>query len=391
MNNLSDFVADALAERDDTISAFASRIGTTRQTVARWSTSLPGAETLRRVAADLDVPYSQVLVSALVSAGYVETPADVLAGQDVHAVIETDPYCPSCGGGVLAGVFSDSDTAGEFARVSHSINREMSDFESAATQIDSVSIPEAIEIHTHSWSSQRDELRHGSVLVGERPARLFDRDISDIEVSTLGDDGQVFALRVSSIEDSAGRNALLALLDEFRKAGKLLPPDVNPHAGRPSSLLAEAALAAQRYYADLYGDAQAPQVDESQLDGLSVPPPAREPAVGDTTVVGDRTFTVTHHGMAVSGLGPDVVAIEDVEHLPGFAGWHRPHRPQSPMVTIPEGTFERVLGVPYIWGASHAAEPAPPRPPRLPVPSIRRYTVAAPTPAPIAGMKDLIV
>jgi len=386
MNNLSDFVADALAERDDTISAFASRIGTTRQTVARWSTSLPGAETLRRVAADLDVPYSQVLVAALVSGGYVETPADVLAGQNVHVVIEADPYCPSCGGGVLAGVFSDSDAAGEFARVSRSISREMSDFESAATQIDSTPIPDAIEIHTHSWSSRRDELQHGSVLVGERPARLIDRDISDIEVSTLGDDGQVFALRVSSIDDAAGRNALLAVLDQFRKAGKLLPPDVNPHAGRPSSLLAEAALAAQRW-ADLYGDAQAPQV-EPQLDGLSVPPAARQPAVGDTTAVGDRTFTVTHHGMAVSGLGPDVVAVQDVEQLPGFVGWHRPHRPRSPMVTIPEGTFERVLGVPYVWGAGHAAEPASPRPP---VPPIRRYTVAAPAPDPIAGMDDLIV
>lgn len=387
MNNLSDFVADALAERDDTISAFASRIGTTRQTVARWSASLPGAETLRRVAADLDVPYSHVLVAALVSGGYVETPADVLAGQDVHVVIEADPYCPSCGGGALAGVFSDSDTAGEFARVSHSISRGMSDFDSTATQIDSTSIPDAIEIHTHSWSSQHDQLQHGSVLAGERPARLIDRDVSDVEVSTLGDDGQVFALRVSSVDDAAGRNALLAMLDQFRKAGRLLPPDVNPHAGRPSSLLAEAALAAQRYYADLYGDTQAPQV-ESQLDGLSVPPPAREPAVGDTTAVGDRTFTVTHHGMAVSGLGPDVVAVQDVEQLPGFVGWHRPHRPQSPMVTIPEGTFERVLGVPYVWGAGRATEPAPPHPP---VPPIRRYTVAPPAPDPIPGIDDLIV
>ena len=75
MDNLSDFISGALTERGDTVMAFAARIGTSRQTVARWNASLPSAEMLRRVADDLDVPYSQVLVAALVSAGYIATPA----------------------------------------------------------------------------------------------------------------------------------------------------------------------------------------------------------------------------------------------------------------------------------------------------------------------------
>lgn len=397
MDNLPEFIAGVLAERADTVTAFAARVGTSRQTVARWNASLPAAETLRRVAVDLDVPYSQVLAAALVSAGYVGTPADLLAGQDVHVVLEHESACPSCGGGLVGGVFSNGGTAAEFARVSGSIDRGMSDFDSAVARIDSVPVPEAIEIHTNSWWSQRDQLRHGSVLVGERPARLIDRDISDIEVCALGDGGQVFELSVSSIDDAAGRAALLTLLDQLRKDGKLLPPDVDPHAGRPSSFLSEAALAAQIcFYADLYADAPTPRV-ESQLDGLSVPLPTHEPAVGDTAVVGGRTFSVTLPGMAVAGDGPDVVAVHDVEELPGFVGWHRPQRLQSPMVTVPDGTFERVhaellkashIQVPYVWGAGHAPESTPPRPPS---PVIRRYTVAAPAPERMAGVDDLIV
>jgi len=395
MDNLPDFIAGLLGERGDTVAAFAGRVGTSRQTVARWNASLPSAETLRRVAEDLDVPYSRVLTAALVSAGYVETPADVLAGQDVHVVVASDRE--SCRFGAVAGVFSDGDTAAEFARVSQSIDPGMADFDSESATIDSVSIPQAIEIHTNSWRSWTDQLRHDSVLVGERPARLVDRDISDIEVCALGDEEQVYELTVSSIDDAAGRSALLTALGQLRKDGKLLPADINPYAGRPSSLISELVLASElRMYRDMFSDSSAHRT-EPQFDALSVPEPTHQPLFGDTAVVGDRTYCVTHHGMAVVDNGPDVLAVQDVEELPDFAGWRRPTPPLSPLLIANDSAerfraahraadLARMPSVPYVWGADNRPQPPPP-----PAPAIKRYTVPAPPPGQIEGVDDLNV
>lgn len=314
-------------------------------------------------------------------------------GQDVHVVIGSD--CVSCSGGVLSGVFSDGDTAAEFSRVSHSIDPGMADFDPEMSQIDSVSIPEAIEIHTNSWWSRADQLRHSSVLVGERPARLIDRDISDIEVSALGDDDHVYALTVSSIDDEVGRSSLLRLLEQLRKDGKLLPPDVDPLAGqRFSSFISEAVLASRlRLYEDLFGDTSTRRA-EPRFDALSIPEPTHEPLFGDTTVVGGRAYTVTHHGMAVLDNGPDVMGVHDVEELPGFAGWRRrTPPPASPLVGNDSAERFRaphlgagLVHVPYVWGGGHTPEPPPP-----PAPVIKRYTVAVPPPDRVKGVDDLIV
>jgi transcriptional regulator with XRE-family HTH domain len=395
MDNLPDFIGGLLGERGDTVAAFAARVGTSRQTVARWNTSLPSAETLRRVAADLEVPYSRVLVAALASAGYVETAADVLAGQDVHVVIGSD--CDSCSGGTLAGAFSDGETAAEFSRVSHSIDPGMADFDSETRQIDSVSIPEAIEIHTNSWSSRSDQLRHSSTLVGERPARLIDRDVSDIEVSALGDEHQIYALTVSSIDDEAGRSALLRLLEQLRKDGKLLPADIDPLAGQGTSLITAEFIASQiRLYQDLYGDPSTRRT-EPQFDALSIPEPTHQPLFGDTAVVGDRTYSVTYQGRAVVDNGPDAIAVHDVEKLPGFAGWRRSTPPLSPPM-VANDSAERFRAahlaaeiaqmpvIPYVWGGGNRPK-TPPPPPR----AIKRYTVPAPPPGQIDGIDDVII
>lgn len=363
VENLWEFITRVLAERGaDTITAFAARISTTRQTVARWNTSLPASETLRRVAEDLDVPYSQVLSAGLVSAGYVTTPADLLAGQAVHVVVVDDADCPSCSGGAVAGVFSDAADAAEFTRVSQAI--EMADFEPSVIRIDSAAIPDAIEIHTTTWWSRTDRIQHSSDLVGERPARLIGRDISDIEVAALGDDDQIFELTVSSIDEAAGRRTLLAQLDQLRNDGKLMPPNLNPLAGQPYFTLAELADQLRPRYIP---------PTEPKAGEPTAPHSTREPSSGDTTGIDDS---------------PNLPTVGELENLAASAGQSAP--PAS-STTPPTGvsspgsaqasaelfrTAHRAAAAladkPYVWGGGIPPEP--------PAPSIKRYTIAATAP-----------
>ena len=200
------------------------------------------------------------------------------------------------GGGAVAGVFSDAADAAEFARVSQAI--EMADFEPGAIRIDGAAIPDAVEIHTTTWWSRTDRIRHSSNLVGERPARLIGRDISDIEVAALGDDDQIFQLTVSSIDEGAGRRELLTVLDQLRKDGKLMPPNVDPYVEQPHSWLTQAALS-RRYSPPTEREAGEPTAAHS----------TRDPCSGDTTVLDN---------------GPNLPSVGELEDLPPFAGWSAP-------------------------------------------------------------------
>lgn len=389
MDNLPDFISGALTARGDTITAFAARIGTTRQTVARWNASLPAAETLRRIADDLDVTYSQVLTAGLVSAGYVAEPADQLAGQELHAVLESETSCPECGGGavVVSGVFSTPEVAAEYARVRNAI--DAAEFEPTTVRVDAASVPPAIDIHTHTWSSRSDNISHYTRLVGQRPTRLIDRDISDIEVEALGDDNQIFELKVSSIDETAGRTALLSTLDRLRKAGQLLPSDIDPFEGRGSSWLAR--VAGLPYWAPFDTDVARAWLAKG-LPGFeppAVPPPTDEPRIEDSSAAGDHTGTPANHGPAVDDnrMRPGLPGFTSM--LSGMSAPLGPHT-QANTDAAPPAADENACRAahaaakrapaPYVWGGGNTP------PPSRPLPAIKRYTIAAPDADQIPGV-----
>lgn len=231
METLPDLIGQVLAARDETVTAFAARIGVNRLTVNRWKESLPAAATLRRVADDLAVPYSRVLMSALASAGYASSPADLLAGQQVHVVTNSggDPYdeAPDI---AIAGVFTDPERAAEYVTVADAIS-DGAEIESRAVVIDSTAVPHTVEIFNTVWSSRTDAIRQSSSLAGSAPARLHDRDVTGVEATAFTKTGEIYFLQVDSLTPEAGREALTAAVDALRRQGRLLPPGIDPHPG----------------------------------------------------------------------------------------------------------------------------------------------------------------
>lgn len=232
VESLPDFISRELRARGDSVTAFADRIGVSRQTVARWDTSLPAADTLRRVAADLEVPYSQVLSAALASAGYIDSLSDMLAGQPLRVVTTCEGPYMERGEVTVAGVFTDPTRAEEYAEISSATSYD-TDVEETTVRVDAAELPDVMRIYTTTWWSRTDQISQTTsiCLADERPTRVTGRDVSDVEASELSDLGQVFALRVDSLTGDAGRAQLMSALNELRKAGKLLPPEADPYAG----------------------------------------------------------------------------------------------------------------------------------------------------------------
>lgn len=232
METLPDFISRELRARGDTVTVFADRIGVSRQTVARWNTSLPGADTLRRVASDLEVPYSQVLSAALASAGYIDSLGDMLAGQPLRVVTTCEGPYMERGEVTVAGVFSDPTRAEEYARIAKATTAE-TDVGDVTVLVDGAEFPDTMLIYTTTWWSRTDQIGQTTSICSadEPPARLANRDVSDVEASEQADSGQVFALRVDSLTPEGGRNRLTAVLDELRRTGRLLSPEIDPYEG----------------------------------------------------------------------------------------------------------------------------------------------------------------
>lgn len=234
METLSELISRVLHARGDSVTAFAERVGVSRQTVARWDTSLPAADTLRRVATDLEVEvsYSQVLSAALASAGYIESLGDMLAGLPLRVVTKCEGPYMERGEVTVAGVFTDPARAEDYVRIVEATSVE-TDVEEFPMLVDATEFPDTKLIYTTTWWSRTDQISQTTsiCLADERPARLANRDVSDVEASELSDSAQVFALRVDSLTPEGGRARLTAVLDELRRTGRLLSPDVDPYGG----------------------------------------------------------------------------------------------------------------------------------------------------------------
>lgn len=235
MENLLELINRILNGRGDTVTAFASRIGVNRLTVTRWKVSLPAPQTLRRIADDLDIPYSHVVMAALASAGYATCPADLLAGQQVHIITRSGGQYDEPADVTVAAAFADPARASEYLHVASAITPD-ADIDASVVSIDGTEIPDTVRVFTTIWSSRTDQIHQPVALCGSRPARLQDRDVTDVQATTLADSEQVFSLQVDSLTPDAGRAALMIAIAMLRKQGRLLSPGVDPYHGLTHSM-----------------------------------------------------------------------------------------------------------------------------------------------------------
>lgn len=384
METLADLITRQLASRGETLTAFAERIGSNRQTIRGWQSSLPAPAMLARVAASLELPYAVVLTAALRSAEYIEGLGDIVAGHTVHAVARCDGSGYERGEFAPTAVFTDSNRAREFVEISNAVVDD-ADFELAPLVIDAAEPPPAVRVFTLSWSNRTDRIAETSVLVGEVPTRLQGLTVSAINGLELADTGEIYRLHVDSLDPRAGREALQGAIEQLRAEGRLLSPEVDTRSGRfigPSEWLLEESLLAgvapfessrlaaagwrsaqevleangnpqspvvpglpdqaariARVVADkmpstphVFGGPRPPQGPTTTLISLTE---ARE---GDIGVVGGRTVLVVGPGEIVGPTGQRQ-PISDLVDEPDFAGLFRVQSPGE----APTGTSNHAL------------------------------------------------
>lgn len=235
METLADLIARQLSARGETLTAFADRIGSSRQTIRGWQSSLPAPAMLRRVAEALDLPYPVVLTAALRSAEYIEGLADILAGHTVHAVARCDGSPYDCGDFAPEAIFTDPARADEFTEISNAVTDD-AEFELAPLVIDAAEPPPAVRVYTMEWSNRTDRIAETSVLVGDIPTRLENRVVSEIDGIELADIGKIYHLRADSLDPDAGRAALQTVIEQLRSEGRLLSPEIDTRDGRFSGM-----------------------------------------------------------------------------------------------------------------------------------------------------------
>lgn len=173
MESLGDLVDRLINERGETLTAFAERMGTNRQTVRGWRMSFPAPATLRRIAEALDVPYSTVLTAALYTADYIEGLEDILANQTVHVVVRNEGGAFDRGDAAPVAVFTNADRAEEFVEISDAVTPE-ADFDEFPIVVDAAEPPPAVRVHTLTWSHRADKIAESSMLYGSVPTRVGD-------------------------------------------------------------------------------------------------------------------------------------------------------------------------------------------------------------------------
>ena len=325
METLSDLIARHLALRGETLTAFAERIGSNRQTIRGWQASLPAPAMLTRVADALDIPYPTVLIAGLRSAEYIDNPADILAGQTVHAVARCDGTPYERGEFAPTAVFTNPDRAREFVDVSNAVTDDAS-FEYAPIVIDAAQPPPSVRIYTMSWSNRTDRITETSALAADIPTRLENRTVSEISGLELADTGEIYRLRVDSLDPRAGREALQEVIDRLRSEGRLLSPEVDTR-GQLSGM-SEWAF------------------EEHLLAGV----------VGRDVHNADQWRTASQVLSATQGSG----ARDEAWATAGLPV--PPIVPRPPASELSEKTMANVGQMPYVWGGR-----APIQPTRTPV------------------------
>lgn len=388
VESLGDLVDRLINERGETLTAFAERMGTNRQTVRGWRMSFPAPATLRRISEALEVPYSTVLTAALYTADYIEGLEDVVANQTVHVVVRNDGGAYDRGEAAPVAVFTNADRATEFVEISDAVTPD-ADFVEGPIIVDSAEPPPAVRVHTLTWSHRADKIAESSMLYGSVPTRVGSDGVSAVEGLELSDTGEIYQLRVDSLDPDAGREVLQEALRKLRSEGRLLPPEVDVNGGHSglSAWAYEQSLLSPFDMSPLQRMDSPPQrYDTSPLQrmpmamirgGDMAPRPAGFIAVeaddlqaGDVGIVDDHAVLVAEPGRLIGADGQDVPINEVVDH-PGFKGFVR-HASAAEALRDGDGTgrseqeahtsakvakaAERALGMAYVWGGGASPE-----------------------------------
>lgn len=384
MESLGDLVDRLINERGETLTAFAERMGTNRQTVRGWRTSFPAPATLRRISEALEVPYSMVLTAALYTADYIEGLEDVLANQTVHVVVRNEGGAYDRGEAAPVAVFTNADRATEFVEISDAVTPG-ADFVEGPIIVDAAEPPPAVRVHTLTWSHRADKIAESSMLYGSVPTRVGDGGVSAVEGLELSDTDEIYHLRVDSLDPDAGREVLQAALRKLRGDGRLLPPEVDVNGGHSglSTWAYEQSLLSPFDMSPLQRMEPLPQrTDASPMQRMPmamirgggmaprpagfVPVETDDLRAGDVGIFDDHAVLVAEPGRLIGADGQDIPISEVVDH-PGFTGFVR-HASAAEASSPTDGdrtgrseqeahtlakvakAAERALGLPYVWG-----------------------------------------
>ncbi|MCV7286063.1 helix-turn-helix transcriptional regulator [Mycolicibacterium wolinskyi] len=226
LDNLSELIDRHLPARGMNREDLAKTLSVSPSTLSRWSSRMPGAETVRALATALDLPYGAVLAAALRSGGYAETSTDILAGHSL-TLVARDPACSqsSENDDEPGAVFTDPDSARRWAHVRQELDCRIADYghgdtASAQVVIDGAATPEHVVVYRASWDHRTDTVSVSeSGVFAEVPSGL---DPETALVDTLNDTGKVFAVTSSAVDADTARKTVEDAVTHLRGQGKLL-------------------------------------------------------------------------------------------------------------------------------------------------------------------------
>ncbi|WP_079580458.1 helix-turn-helix transcriptional regulator [Mycobacteroides abscessus] len=271
MRTLFDLIKDTLQEQGSSQEAFAQTLGVSRQTLRAWQSSVPGPALVRSVAQHLGVPYSQVLTAAFVSGGYLNSQTELLAGQSIHAIAYSDgPYWDR-GQPATVAIFSEKADVERFIEASEYTDPG-GEYVPAELVIDGKPIPPLFTVYETVWW-YRSGIRQTEYQRGEIPANLHNKEVGQIIAAEMPSTPGIYELRVTSVTEASGRQAIEAARLELDTAGKLMDPAVELPP-RPSSFAEMIPTFAALDAAERAGN---PEAEPDPSQGDLVFPAAGEP------------------------------------------------------------------------------------------------------------------
>lgn len=268
LDNLSELIDRHLPARGMNREDLAKTLSVSPSTLSRWSSRMPGPETVRALAAALDLPHGVVLAAALRSGGYAKTSTDILAGHSL-TLVARDPACSqsSENDDEPGAVFTDPNRARRWAHVRQELDWRNADYghgdtASAQVVIDGATTPEHVVVYRASWDHRTDTVSVSeSGVFAEAPSGL---DPKTALVDTLDDTGQVFAVTASALDPDTACKTVEGAITRLRGEGKLLSTEEATGLGFTDHLMHSAMMSmrhrAQMQREERSGDVQLPEV-----------------------------------------------------------------------------------------------------------------------------------
>jgi len=229
----------------------AKTIGVSPSTLSRWSTRMPGPESIRALAAALDQPYAVVLAAALRSGGYADTTADILSGHTI-TLVARDPACTEADENdeQPGAVFTDPEHAQRWAHVRGELDARLGAYGHGSTAagsvvIDGASIPAHVVVYRANWEHRTDAVTVSeSGVFAEVPSGL---DPLTARVESLTDTGKVYAVSASGLDAGVAAGVVAAAVSRLREAGQLLGTEESTGLSWSDHLVHDKAQLVQDY------------------------------------------------------------------------------------------------------------------------------------------------